>query len=66
MKLMCKNLSNSKKGVVIEDLEAQFVLKSQTAIDRIKGLSKNDFLIWVIDGRGKSVSPQEMQVVQGL
>lgn len=59
------NFIKTNKVVVIEDLAAQFKLKTQAAIDRIKDLQKDDILTGVIDDRGKFiyVSPQEMEAV---
>lgn len=53
------------KVVVIEDLAAQFKLKTQAAIDRIQDLQKSDMLTGVIDDRGKFiyVSREEMDAV---
>uniref|UniRef100_A0A1Y1LWD1 DDRGK domain-containing protein 1 n=1 Tax=Photinus pyralis TaxID=7054 RepID=A0A1Y1LWD1_PHOPY len=53
------------KVVVIEDLAAQFKLKTQAAIDRIQDLQKDDILTGVIDDRGKFiyVSREEMEAV---
>lgn len=55
----------NQKVVVIEDLAAHFKLKTQSAIDRIKDLQKDDILTGVIDDRGKFiyVSQEEMDAV---
>lgn len=59
------NYIKAQKVVVIEDLAAQFKLKTQAAIDRIKDLQNDNILTGVIDDRGKFiyVSPQEMEAV---
>ncbi|KAL3276497.1 hypothetical protein HHI36_011877 [Cryptolaemus montrouzieri] len=53
------------KVVIIEDLAAQFKLKTQAALDRIKDLQNDDILTGVIDDRGKFiyVSQEEMEAV---
>lgn len=55
----------NNKVVVIEDLAAQFKLKTQAVIDRIQDLQKDDILTGVIDDRGKFiyVSHEEMDAV---
>lgn len=55
----------NNKVVVIEDLAAQFKLKTQAAIDRIKDLQEDNILTGVIDDRGKFiyVSQDEMEAV---
>ncbi|KAJ8952718.1 hypothetical protein NQ318_021036 [Aromia moschata] len=59
------NYIKANKVVVIEDLAGQFKLKTQSAIDRIKDLQKDDILTGVIDDRGKFiyVSAEEMEAV---
>ncbi|KAJ8934404.1 hypothetical protein NQ314_013445 [Rhamnusium bicolor] len=59
------NYIKNNKVVVIEDLAAQFKLKTQSAIDRIRDLQKDDILTGVIDDRGKFiyVSTKEMEAV---
>lgn len=51
--------------VIIEDLAAQFKLKTQACLDRIKDLQNDDILTGVIDDRGKFifVSRSEMEAV---
>ncbi|KAK9881917.1 hypothetical protein WA026_018111 [Henosepilachna vigintioctopunctata] len=53
------------KVVIIEDLAAQFKLKTQAALDRIKDLQSDNILTGVIDDRGKFiyVSQEEMEAV---
>ncbi|XP_066150700.1 DDRGK domain-containing protein 1 [Euwallacea fornicatus] len=55
----------TNKVVIIEDLAAQFKLKTQSCIDRIKDLQNLDILTGVIDDRGKFiyVSKNEMEAV---
>ncbi|XP_019864716.1 DDRGK domain-containing protein 1 [Aethina tumida] len=59
------NYIKTNKVVVLEDLAAQFKLKTQAAIDRIKDLQSDNILTGVIDDRGKFiyVSQQEMEAV---
>lgn len=55
----------TNKVVVLEDLAAQFKLKTQAAIDRIKELQKDNRLSGVIDDRGKFIyiSEDELKAV---
>lgn len=55
----------TNKVVVLEDLAAQFKLKTQAAIDRIKDLQKDNRLSGVIDDRGKFIyiSEDELKAV---
>ena len=55
----------TSKIVVLEDLAAQFKLKTQAAIDRIIELQKDNRLSGVIDDRGKFIyiSEEELQAV---
>lgn len=59
------NYIKTNKVVVLEDLAAQFKLKTQAAIDRIKDLQSDNILTGVIDDRGKFiyVSQLEMEAV---
>ncbi|KAF7278241.1 hypothetical protein GWI33_008598 [Rhynchophorus ferrugineus] len=59
------NYIKQNKVVIIEDLAAQFKLKTQACIDRIKDLQQDDILTGVIDDRGKFiyVSQTEMEAV---
>lgn len=53
------------KVVVIEDVAAQFKLKTQATIDRIRDLQQDDIISGVIDDRGKFIyiSPDELKSV---
>lgn len=53
------------KVVVVEDLAAQFKLKTQAAIERIQDLQKDEILSGVMDDRGKFIyiSQQELESV---
>ena len=55
----------TNKVVVLEDLAAQFKLKTQAVIDRIKELQKDNRLSGVIDDRGKFIyiSEDELKAV---
>lgn len=55
----------TNKVVVLEDLAAQFKLKTQATIDRIKELQKDNRLSGVIDDRGKFIyiSEDELNAV---
>jgi hypothetical protein len=55
----------TNKVVVLEDLAANFKLKTQAAIDRIIELQKDNRLSGVIDDRGKFIyiSEEELQAV---
>lgn len=55
----------TNKVVVLEDLAANFKLKTQAAIDRIIDLQKDNRLSGVIDDRGKFIyiSEDELQAV---
>lgn len=52
----------TNKVVVLEDLAAQFKLKTQAAIDRIKELQKDNRLSGVIDDRGKFIYISEEEL----
>jgi len=51
--------------VVIEDIAAEFKLKTQQAIDRIQHLQKDGILSGVVDDRGKFIyiSKEELAAV---
>lgn len=53
------------KVVMLEDLAAQFKLKTQDCIDRVQTLLEEEQLTGVIDDRGKfiSITPEELQAV---
>lgn len=55
----------TNKVVLLEDLAANFKLKTQAAIDRIIDLQKDNRLSGVIDDRGKFIyiSEDELQAV---
>ena len=55
----------TNKVVVLEDLAANFKLKTQAAIDRIIELQKDNRLSGVIDDRGKFIyiSEEELKAV---
>lgn len=55
----------TNKVVILEDLAAQFKLKTQAAIDRIVELQKDGRLSGVIDDRGKFIfiSEEELKAV---
>lgn len=55
----------NQKVVLIEDLAAQFKLKTQAAIERIRDLQNDNIITGVIDDRGKFiyVSQDEMEAV---
>lgn len=52
-----------EKVIVIENLAAQFKMKSQTAVERIQDLQKDNILTGIIDDRGKFIyiSQEEME-----
>lgn len=53
----------TNKVVVLEDLAAQFKLKTQAAIDRIIELQKENRLSGVIDDRGKFIYISEEELL---
>merc|ERR1712192_92467 len=59
------NYIKETKVVLLEDLAAQFHLKTQEAIDRVTQLQADGLLTGVIDDRGKFiyVSHEELEVV---
>merc|ERR1712113_44809 len=59
------NYIKETKVVLLEDLAAQFKLKTQEAIDRVTQLQEDGLLTGVIDDRGKFIyiSREEMEAV---
>merc|ERR1711953_1019691 len=59
------NYIKETKVVMLEDLAAQFHLKTQEAIDRVTQLQEDGILTGVIDDRGKFIyiSREEMEAV---
>merc|ERR1711923_533367 len=59
------NYIKETKVVLLEDLAAQFHLKTQEAIDRVSQLQSDGLLTGVIDDRGKFiyVSQEELEAV---
>merc|ERR1739840_52698 len=59
------NYIKETKVVLLEDLAAQFKLKTQEAIDRVNQLQEDGLLTGVIDDRGKFIfiSREELEAV---